>query len=72
MKGVVDVQGEEVPVLIERPGDNPAASDVVSCIDVEGNIRTVKIAHIRVTDVPNPSGGGYVPIGQALRQGHRV
>lgn len=71
LQGVVNVNGEDVPVLIERPGDLPGASDVLSVIDGEGNIRTVKAEHCRVTAIP-VTGGAYLPLQQALQAGRNI
>lgn len=69
--GVVNVQGQEVEVLIDRIGDKPGYSDVVFCIDKQtGEMRSVKAEHVRVTAIPLPN-GTYLPIDSISPIGQR-
>ena len=71
LRGVVDVNGESVPVIIERPGDLPGASDVLKVIDGEGTIKTVKEEHVRVTAVPQTQ-NEYLAPEEALSRARRL
>ena len=67
MQGMVNVDGQDEPVLILQIGDQPGASDVLLCVGRDGILATVKRPHVRVTAIAAP-GGAFLPIGALLGQ----